>query len=141
MMRLLQTIHWPNPVRRQPAGAPGLGFNIDANGYNAKPFPREGEQLIDALVARNMPIDLAHGSEILPNGIMNRVPKGYSLDSHQVRTPAAARPRSTDFGTDVLDREKEFLITERILLPTSATRSWSGCGPHRSTSMTHQAGK
>jgi hypothetical protein len=116
MMGALQLIHWPiQSVANLLRG--GHSFNLDANGHNAKPFPREGEQLVDALVARNMPIDLAHGSEICRTGIMNRVPEGYGLyDSHtKFERLLRPGPGQRSFGTDVLDREQEFLITERLL--------------------------
>ena len=47
IMEWLQRVQWPidslsNLVRGS------WGFNTDANGHNVKPFPREGEQLVDA---------------------------------------------------------------------------------------------
>ena len=116
IMEWLQRVQWPiNSLSNLVRGS--WGFNTDANGHNVKPFPREGEQLVDAVVARNMPIDLAHGSEICRNAITNRVPEGYGLYDLHTKFERLLRPSrgQRDFGTDVLDREKEFLITERIL--------------------------
>ena len=64
-----------------------------------------------------MPIDLAHGSEICRTGIMNRVPEGYGLYDSHTKFERLLRPDrgKEGFGTDVLDREQEFLITERLL--------------------------
>ena len=76
-----------------------------------------GEELIDALVSRNMPIDLAHASERARKQIMIRTPKDYGLyDSHtKFERLMRPDPGQKDYGTPVLDREQEFLIMESIL--------------------------
>lgn len=116
MMQALQAIHWP----RKSIGnllRSGSTFNKDGNGYNGLGLTKQGEKLIDAMVARNMPIDLAHGSRRCRLGIMDRVPNGYGLyDSHtkfkRLMEPGKGQK---NYGTDVLDREKEFLIMENLL--------------------------
>ncbi len=116
MMQALQLIHWPaksiaNMLRS------GSSFNKDGNGYNGLGLTKQGEELVDGLVARNLPIDLAHGSQRCRKAILNRVPDGYGLfDSHtkfeRILKPG---PGKKDHGTDVLERENEFLVMESIL--------------------------
>jgi len=116
MMQALQFVHWPeksiaNAIRSHST------FDKDGNGYNGLGITQQGEELVDGLVARNLPIDLAHGSQRCRKAIMNRVPDGYGLFDSHTRFKRLLEPGSgqKDFGTDVLDRENEFLIMEDIL--------------------------
>lgn len=116
IMNWLQLVHFPlksiaNRIRSNTT------FSTDGNGYNSLGLERQGEELIDAMVARNMPIDLAHGSQRCRKAIMQRVPESYGLyDSHtkfkRLLEPAKG---AKNWGTDVLERENEFLIMESIL--------------------------
>jgi microsomal dipeptidase-like Zn-dependent dipeptidase len=116
MMQALQAIHWPlqslgNLLRTRST------FNLDGQGRNGLGLTKDGEELVDGLVRRNMPIDIAHGSERCRLGILNRVPEVYGLyDSHtkfeRLLEPARG---GRDFGTCVLEREKEFMVLESIL--------------------------
>ncbi|HSK75320.1 MAG TPA: membrane dipeptidase [Thermoanaerobaculia bacterium] len=116
MMQALQAVHWPlkslaNFVRS------GSTFNLDGNRYNGLGLTKEGEELVDALVARSMPIDLAHGSQRCRKAILSRVPESYGLyDSHtKFKRLLEPAPGGRSFGTCVLDREQEFLIMESLL--------------------------
>ncbi|MEM9140517.1 MAG: membrane dipeptidase, partial [Pseudomonadota bacterium] len=123
MMQALQFSHAPvnsmlNAFRTAAAtgGSRTSTFSVDANGRNTKGLTREGERLVDAMVQRNMPIDLAHGSVLCRKGVLQRVPRGYGLyDSHtkfeRLLTP---RPGQSDHAPHVREREKTFLITRDL---------------------------
>ena len=115
MMQVLQALRWPtraiaNLVRT------GTTFDVDADGRNRIGLTEEGKRLIHALVSRNMPIDIAHGSVKCRREIMSAVPRGYGLyDSHtkfeRLLKPAPGQP---DYGRHVLEREKTFLVPEDL---------------------------
>lgn len=116
MMEALQLVHWPLKSLAN-AFRSGSAFNLDGNRYNGLGLTKEGEELIDALVARSMPIDLAHGSQRCRKAVLERVPDSYGLyDSHtKFKRLLEPAPGGRDFGTCVLDREQEFLIMESLL--------------------------
>ena len=95
----------------------GSAFSKDSKGYNRLGITKQGEKLVDGLVRRNLPIDLAHGSQRCRKAIMNRVPAGYGLyDSHtKFERLLAPGLKQKNYATDVLKREKEFLVMESIL--------------------------
>lgn len=116
MMKALQAIH--NPLQAVSNLVDGESpFELDGEGYNKLGLTAEGNKLVDAMVRRNMPIDLAHASQRARKAIFARVPKDWGLyDSHtkfkRLMEPAKGQP---NYGTHVLEREKEFLIMESIL--------------------------
>ena len=116
MMQALQAVHWPFKSLVNLLHADST-FELDDRGYNRRGLTAEGKKLLDALVARHMPIDLAHGSERCRKAIMAHVPDGYGLyDSHTKFKRLLAPDRGeANVGTHVLEREKEFLITENLL--------------------------
>lgn len=119
MMEILQAIHWPiaslgNFIRNLPDR--GTSFNKDHRGYNQLGLTSTGRHLLHAMVARNMPIDLAHGSERCRLDIFQYAPSGYAYyDSHtkfeRLLKPA---PGQVNYGQHVLDREEEFVITRGL---------------------------
>ena len=116
MMQALQTIHHPLQGVTNLVDS-GNAFEVDEQGYNKLGLTAEGNKLVDAMVKRNMPIDLAHMSQRARKAVFTRVPKGWGLyDSHtkfaRLMTPAKGQP---NYGTHVIEREKEFLIMESIL--------------------------
>lgn len=106
-MKVLQAIHFPikslgNLVRSKST------FHLDSNGYNRLGLTKEGRKLVDALVKRNLPIDLAHSSIQARKQIMSRIPKGYGIYDSHTKFERLLTPH-------VLKREKKFLITKGIL--------------------------
>ncbi|MCB9703747.1 MAG: membrane dipeptidase [Myxococcales bacterium] len=116
MMKALQAIHNPlQAISNLVDGEPP--FELDSKGYNKLGLTAAGNRLVDAMVKRNMPIDIAHMSERARKALFARVPKGWGLyDSHtkfkRLMEPAKG---AKNHGTHVLEREKEFLIMESIL--------------------------
>lgn len=114
VMRWLQLIHWPKRSLRNLI-ASGTTFDLNDKGRNRVGLTDEGRELIETLVARNMPIDIAHGSVKCRRQIMKTVPSGYGLyDSHTKFERLLKPGQAKNYGTRVLDREKTFLITEDI---------------------------
>ena len=101
-MAKLQAIHWP--LETFSNIFTGHTFDVDANGFNKKGLTDEGRKLIDAMIKRNMPIDLAHTSQKCRTEVLAKVGTDYGMyDSHtkfQSLLTAGA-----------LEREQEFLIT------------------------------
>jgi membrane dipeptidase (peptidase family M19) len=62
MMTLLQLVHFPLRSVLDLLST-GSTFKLDANRYNELGITEEGNRLIDAMMQRNMPIDLAHASQ------------------------------------------------------------------------------
>ena len=116
MMEALQSIHWPLKTVASLLQE-GTTRRLDQNGYNELGLTKEGEKLVDALVERSMPIDLAHGSQRCRQGIMARVGTGYGLYDSHTKFRRLLRPErgQKSYGTHVLDREKELLIAESFL--------------------------
>lgn len=116
MMRGLEAVHHPLQavsnliVGEQP-------FEVDSRGYNKLGLTAEGSKLIDAMVKRNMPVDLAHMSLLARKSVLARVPASWGLyDSHtKFARLLAPEPGGTNFGTHVLDREKEFVLHEELI--------------------------
>lgn len=118
MMTLLQLIHFPvtSVVNLLNSGST---FQLDQQRYNVLGITEEGRKLVDAMKSRNMPIDLAHGSQRCRRDVMARLGTSYALyDSHtkfkRLMEPDKKRG-DKDFGTRALDREQEFLITEEMI--------------------------
>lgn len=116
MMRSLQAIHHPlqaasNLVLGEPP------FELDAKGFNKLGLTAEGSKLVDAMVKRNMPIDLAHLSLLARKSVLARVPATWGLyDSHtKFERLLSPDPGQPDVGTFVLDREKEFVLFESMI--------------------------
>lgn len=117
MMQALQAIHHPLQAATNLVDGGGSTFELDAQGYNKLALTAEGNRLVDAMVKRNMPIDLAHMGMRARKAVFARVPRGFGLyDSHtkfgRLMTPAKGQP---NYGTHVAEREKEFVIMESIL--------------------------
>lgn len=116
MMRSLQAIHHPlqaasNLVLGEPP------FELDAQGHNKLGLTAEGSKLVDAMVKRNMPIDLAHLSLLARKSVLARVPATWGLyDSHtkfdRLLSPGPGQP---DVGSFVKEREKEFVLFESMI--------------------------
>ena len=116
MMRSLQAIHHPlqaasNLVLGEPP------FEVDAQGHNKLGLTAEGSKLVDAMVKRNMPIDLAHLSLLARKSVLARVPATWGLyDSHtkfdRLLSPGPGQP---DVGSFVKEREKEFVLFESMI--------------------------
>ena len=92
-------------------------FELDGDRHNKLGLTAEGNKLVDAMVARNMAIDIAHLSLRARKALFARVPANWGLyDSHtkfaRLLAPSLGQ---TDHGHHVLEREHEFLITESIL--------------------------
>jgi microsomal dipeptidase-like Zn-dependent dipeptidase len=105
LMGALQLIHWP---LKSIDDLFTSKFELDGNKHNRRGITGEGVKLVDAMVKRNMPIDLAHGSQRCREGIMARVGTGYGLyDSHT--------KFESLLGGHVRAREQEFVITDGIL--------------------------
>ena len=118
MMTLLEIIHFPMKSMVDLL-ANRSTFQLDQNRYNTLGLTDEGKFLVDALVKRAMPIDLAHASQRCRRDVMARVGTKYGLyDSHtkfkHLLQPDAKRG-DKDFGTRVLDREQEFLVTDEMI--------------------------
>ena len=111
-MKLLQTVHWPKRLFAE-TGA----FDLDARGRNKLGLTKEGEELIDVLMARGMPIDLAHTSHRTKEQIFNRVPVEYGLYDSHTKFERLIDPKfhPKNFGDHVIKREKTFNISEDIL--------------------------
>ncbi len=115
MMQALQFLHWPmksisNLLKD------GQAFDLDAKGRNRLGITLDGRKLIDALVARHMPIDLAHGSVRCRRDIMAQVPEDYGLyDSHtKFERLLKPSPGQLFHGRHVLEREKTFMVLEEL---------------------------
>lgn len=116
MMRALQAVHKPlQAVSNLVLGEPP--FELDSRGYNKLGLTAEGSKLVNAMVKRNMPIDLAHLSLLARKALFARVPASWGLyDSHtKFGRLLAPEPGKTDFGTHVLEREKEFVLHEELI--------------------------
>ena len=116
MMQALQALHHPLQAATSKVDS-GSTFEVDAKGYNKLGLTAEGNKLIDAMVKRNMPIDLAHMSERARKAVFSRAPAGWGFyDSHtKFEKLLKPSPGQTDYGRHVLEREKEFLVMESIL--------------------------
>lgn len=116
LMQALQAVH--RPMQAVSNAIDGeLPFELDAKGYNKLALTAEGNKLVDAMVKRNMAIDIAHLSLRARKALFARVPANWGLyDSHtkfaRLMSPG---PGQANYGTHVLDREKEFLIMESVL--------------------------
>jgi microsomal dipeptidase-like Zn-dependent dipeptidase len=104
-MAPLQLVQWPLASVADLVASFGQHiFGVDKNGFNNLGITDQGKKLVDEMVARRMPIDLAHTSQRCRADVMARVPAGYALyDSH-----TKFQSLLTKSG---LDREQEFLIT------------------------------
>lgn len=111
MSDLLAMLVLPTPLDVAWTLATGSPFDIDTSSgkvRNRLGLTTPGKALVDAMVARNMPIDLAHGSEQCRLGIMSHVPAGYGLYDSHTKFERLLPP-------DVLDREKEFAVTDGLI--------------------------
>ena len=107
MMGALQVIHWPLKTITELFDGNKSNFDRDANGKNKLGLTPRGKLLVEAMKKRNMPIDLAHGSERCREDVMAQVGTDYGLyDSH------------TKFGAllggHVKAREEEFVVTDEM---------------------------
>lgn len=105
MMGALQMVHWPLKTITELFDGNKSNFDRDANGKNKLGVTPRGKLLVEAMKKRNMPIDLAHGSERCRRDVMAQVGTDYGLyDSH------------TKFGAllggHVKAREEEFVVTD-----------------------------
>ena len=86
MMQPLQALHFPIRSIANLTKGDGTFDLVDSGprrGHNRIGITTDGKRLIDAMVARHMPIDLAHGSTRCREDIIARVPQQYGLfDSH-----------------------------------------------------------
>jgi len=121
MMTVLQLIHFPLPSVIALLSSRST-FQLDQQRYNTLGITEEGRKLVDAMVARNMPIDLAHGSQRCRRDVMARVGTDYGLyDSHtkfkrllQWDGKCGEEDCIKD-NKGPLDREQEFLITDEMI--------------------------
>lgn len=115
-MEALQIAHWPK-VSIRTIIRQGSVFDIDkGTGQNRLGMTPWGKQLIQEMVARNMPIDLAHGSVKCRRAVFQEAPTDYGVyDSHtkfeKLMKPSAGQQ---NFGVHVLNREKTFMILEEL---------------------------
>lgn len=130
MMKYLQGLHSPinSIVNKTRNKTPfDLHESGERRGQNKLGVTPDGEKLIDAMVARHMPIDLAHGSVRCREGIISRVPKDYGLyDSHtkfeKLLQTAGANLNELNLKSDenfppysVIQREKTFVVREDMI--------------------------
>ena len=118
----LQAIQWPvasigNFIDNIVNGQGISPFDLDNDGFNERGLTNVGGELVDAMVARNMPIDLAHASLRARRAVMGRVPDGYGLFDSHVKFERLLRPSpgQTNYGTSSLDREKKFMLQDQII--------------------------
>ncbi|HEY8377452.1 MAG TPA: membrane dipeptidase, partial [Nannocystis sp.] len=106
MMKWLQIAHHPlQAIANIGTGSP---FELDGKGFNKLALTAEGNRLIDAMVRRNMPIDIAHLSMRARQAVFQRVPKDYGLYDSHTKFEKLLPPEG-------LDREKEFVILDSLL--------------------------
>ena len=121
-METLQKYHWPATV----FGSEGdkSPFHLDANHFNTIGLTPTGEQVIDEMVQRSMPIDLAHMSIRARRGVLARVPATYGIyDSHTKFHKLLKRCGAEDGNEHVSgpeqkcagNREQEFVITDDLI--------------------------
>jgi microsomal dipeptidase-like Zn-dependent dipeptidase len=109
MMQWLQRIHWPIPALAELVDGDGSSnpFRLDNSGKNTLGITPRGSQLIDAMRKRNLPIDLAHGSERCRRDIMKQVGPDYALYDSHTKFEALLPP-------PVKAREKEFTLSDAM---------------------------
>lgn len=95
-------------------------FNIDRGSLrNRLGLTADGVNLIGAMVERNMPIDLAHSAIKCQKDIFQTVPVGYGLYNSHTKFERLLRPAlgQPNYGSHVIAREKNFLISEDLEQP------------------------
>lgn len=121
-METLQKFHWPATVFGNEGDK--SPFHLDANHFNTIGLTAAGEQLVDEMVQRSMPIDLAHMSIRGRRAVLARVPATYGIyDSHTKFHRLLKRCGAEDGNEHVSgpeqkcagNREQEFVITEELI--------------------------
>jgi hypothetical protein len=116
MMIALQAVHWPIASISNLLKS-GTSFTLDERQYNRLGLTSDGKKLVDAMMTRNMPIDLAHMSARARKDLFEYIKQPYALyDSHtKFERLMRPGPGQSGRGDKVLEREQEFMVLEELL--------------------------
>jgi microsomal dipeptidase-like Zn-dependent dipeptidase len=106
-----------NDLRELKSTMSNAAWDRDASGRNRRGLTDDGRDLVDAMVARHMPIDLAHTSERCRQDIFAHVPSEYGFYDSHTKFERLLNPALDPAGREPAGfaREEEFLITEELL--------------------------
>jgi microsomal dipeptidase-like Zn-dependent dipeptidase len=121
-METLQKFHWPATfLGNEGDHSP---FHLDGQHFNQLGLTPMGQQLVDEMVDRSLPIDLAHMSVRAREDVLGRVPKTYGVYDSHTKFQRLLKTCGPDDGDEHVagpgpkcagNREQEFVITEGLI--------------------------